>query len=129
MATFDRVEYARNIGRDHGRNAASWFFDGNTDRATFEAFQRGLEEGDPAIEDQLPAADLSGQYADGYTVRDLLADCGVDIDADDEEVDIDELTDAYEEGFADASRADVERQISIRLDGRPGWMRLAEEGK
>lgn len=34
----------------------------------------------------------------------------------DELVDIDELTDAYEEGFADASRADVERQISIQLD-------------
>ena len=45
---------AENFGRDAGRAAASWMFDGNTPEDTYRAVLRGIEEGDPAILDAYP---------------------------------------------------------------------------
>lgn len=111
----EAIDTARNIGRDHGRNAASWFFDGTTDRATYEAVRRGLEGDDPEILDQLPTADLSGQWADGYTLTDLARDCGTD--EDDEIVDVNAMVAAYEEGHMEGVRYEIERAIAYQLDG------------
>lgn len=107
------IDNAREIGTDHGRNAASWVFDGNTDRETYVRFRWGIESGDPEILDSIvPAADLSGQWAEGYTVADLMADCcGGNTD------DPDEIIATYEDAFHAAALAEVERMISIQLDG------------
>lgn len=105
------MDNAREIGTDHGRTAASWVFDGNTDRETYETFRRGMEDGDPEILDRIPAADLSGQWAEGYTVADLMADCcGGNTD------DPDEIIAAYEDAFTAAATAEVERMIAVQLD-------------
>ena len=47
---------AENLGRDAGRAAASWMFDGNTPEDTYRAVLRGIEEGDPAILGRIPAS-------------------------------------------------------------------------
>lgn len=105
------IDNAREIGTDHGRNAASWVFDGNTDRETYVAFRRGIDDGDPEVLDFIPTADLSGQWAEGYTVADLMADCcGGNTD------DPDKIIAAYEEAFVAAATAEVERMISAQLD-------------
>lgn len=62
--------------QEHGRAAASWVFDGNTDKATYQRFLKGIDDGDPEVLDSIhsPVGDLSG---DGdYTVDDLMADAG-----------------------------------------------------
>lgn len=111
MTTIDEaIGMARNIGRDHGRNAASWYFDGNTDRATYERVGKGIDEGDPEILDDLPAPDLSGQWADGYTNTDLLRDCGVPVFRG-----ANAIFDAYEEGFVDGVHHEIRREIAYHL--------------
>lgn len=70
-------ERARELGADHGRAAASWFFGGNTSRETYAAVLKGIEEGDPAVLDSFPGSPLSGEWADGMTMGRLLEAIGV----------------------------------------------------
>jgi hypothetical protein len=72
---YDRaIAYAAEIGREHGTNAASWVFDGNTSDETYARILAGLDDGDPEILDSLPAPDLSGQWADSLTGPRLIVD-------------------------------------------------------
>lgn len=91
---------AAHLGEQHGRNAADWLWDGNTDDpATFLAtLVRGIEEGDPAVVDLMPWPDLSGEWADGLTPADLAA--YVDADPEDDGLMM-EVCDAYELAFED----------------------------
>lgn len=66
------LQYARETGTAHGRAAASWYE--IRDEATARAILSGLEDGDPAILDTLPSADLSGEWADTLTGPQLVAD-------------------------------------------------------
>lgn len=113
--TFDEAMLrAAKIGAEHGRAAASWIFDGNTDRHTYEVFRRGIEECDSEILDRLPAPDLSGEWADGYTPGELITECGlsyVDLDDDEEE----DLIDAYRQAFTDAATHAVTETIDRQL--------------
>lgn len=102
---------ARELGAEHGRAAASWYFDGNTTAATYAATLRGIEEGDPAVYDTFPGSPLSGEYADGMTPSRLAAELGLaapddGIAGSSEELAAAELADAvctaYEEGYHDA---------------------------
>jgi len=54
-------------GRDAGRAAATWHEPADMERA--RVLLRGLADGDPEISDEMPAADLSGQWADGETAE------------------------------------------------------------
>lgn len=75
---------ARTIGRIHGRDAAEWWsadtIGGQTlgtavvARCVLLAFGHN----DPEVWDMLPAPDLSGQWADGFTVDQLTRSCGLD---------------------------------------------------
>jgi len=101
------------IGREHGTAAAEWYIgeilyrsSGDT-RLAFQNLQRGLDDGDPDVLDDLPYPDLSGEMADGYTPARLAED--LDIDADDYPEDMDDLCLSYEEGFNLACQAEVER--------------------
>lgn len=113
----ERTEYARLLeqateaGEAHGRAAASCYFDGNTSRETYAAVVAGLDDGDHAILDTLPAAPLSGEWADDPTPASVLADlAGTDawdmFFTDDE---AEALLGAYEDGFYDASYTEIER--------------------
>lgn len=69
-------ERATAIGTQHGQNAASW----HLPFASADVARRvlaGIDDGDPEVLDGLPSPDLSGQFADGYTVSELLADAGL----------------------------------------------------
>ena len=97
------------MGRQHGRAAASWLFDGNTTLDTYKKFRKGMEEGDPLYLDQLPTADLSGQNADTYSMADLRRDFPLE--------DPNEAASEYEEGYEEAVTAEVERVLAYHLDG------------
>ncbi len=63
---------ATKAGRRAGLAAASWKFDGNTTEATYRAFVKGNEEGDPAIMDAYaPPLWLSGEWA-GESITEIL---------------------------------------------------------
>jgi hypothetical protein len=115
---YDRaLAYARDLGAEHGRNAASWYFDGNTPQDAYAAVLRGLEDGDPAVLDTLPYADLSGEWADRLTgpmlVHDALVAGGIDHEDDDAmyRATLDwfsDICDAYEVAFSDAAQSAIE---------------------
>ena len=78
----DALETAESIGKDHGENAAAWWEQENvggrvSNRADAEHAARttidACEDGDPCLYDAIPAPDLSGQGADGYSSQDLMA--------------------------------------------------------
>lgn len=96
------VDAARVVGREHGRNAASWTeIDG---AGIAQRILTGIDDGDPAVMESLPQPDLSGEWADGYTVERLRDDVGAPDDRDDDLVTLStRLADAYEEAFTDAA--------------------------
>ena len=67
---------AVSLGRDAGKAAASWMFDGNTPEDAYRAVLRGIDDGDPAILDAHPAPGLSADG--GYSGADLARDLGLD---------------------------------------------------
>lgn len=99
----------REAGAEYGRAAASWFFDGNTPRETYQRVLAGLEDGDPEILDSLPSAPLSGEFADSPTPRDVLpVNCPPDWE--------DDLLRAYEDGFHTASADAIEAACRYQLE-------------
>jgi len=108
-----KLAAAEAIGREHGTNAAAWWEqDAIGGRMTGDAaavarsILDGMADGDPAVLDGFPVADLSGEWADGYTVRQLIADVGEDPDDDDPDAYFDAadaLADAYRDGFDEAA--------------------------
>lgn len=118
---------ARQIGRDHGRNAAEWVLQdtiggrapAHSTREAAERLLTGIRDGDPMVLDTLPHPDLSGQQADGYTPRQLLADCdGNDGDASFHDGLVQDLCDNYEAAFELACQDAIERAClaAIALD-------------
>lgn len=112
-ATLDTFEErARELGDEHGKNAASWYFDGNTDDNTYRAVLDGLENGDPQILDTIPGSPLSGEWADGMTMGRLLKEIGVE----DPHAELsfnpepwDSIADAYCDAYGTAAVHEVER--------------------
>lgn len=106
---------AYRLGAEKGEAAASWYFDGNTTRETYEAVLRGLAEGDPAIYDTFPSAPLSGEWALGLTPHDLLRELGVDDDDDA----ADEYLSMFEDGYGVAVADEIERMAREALASEP----------
>lgn len=96
---------AYDIGAEHGRNAASWYFDGNTERSTYARVLKMLDDGDPEVYDTFPMPGLSGEWADSYTWVHLASDLEIDED----DPDMDEICAVYEDGFGVAVADDIER--------------------
>jgi len=98
-------DQAREIGTEHGRNAASWV---ELDEATAEAID------DRGVFDVLePSSPLSGEWADGYTIDGLLDDVGF---PEDQRVEAGggteaNITDAYEDAYWSAFEYEVERKV------------------
>ena len=96
------TDQAAKIGAEHGRNAASWVFDGSTRDDTYRTVLRGIEDGDPAILDAYRTPDLSGEYADDYSEADLLRDVWPDTEVDEPDELASELSDAYNDAASAA---------------------------
>lgn len=112
------LAYAENLGREHGAGAAGWYvqdaFGGRSgrsavdDRAAAARILRGIEDGYPEIVDELPRADLSGQWAATLTGPELHADAvlAADVDVAQDAGETDEwftdVCDAYENAYASA---------------------------
>lgn len=119
MTYEEAIDKATEIGREHGRNAASWFEADAWDRVL-----AGIRDGDPEILDMLPTADLSGQWADGYTPTQLYedatggnwhADASFRNDWDANQEILNGLCDAYELGFSEAVEAEITRRAEYQL--------------
>lgn len=112
MPLAEALEAARKLGEEHGKNGASWVFDGNTSRETYEAAVRGMDDGDPAVLDVLGVhePDLHGDF----TTRDLCEEIGVNYDLA-ETRDVDKIADAYREAAWEAYWPEVERAARYQL--------------
>ncbi len=108
---------AREMGADHGKSAASWYFDGNTSDETYRAVLAGIDAGDPAVLDTFPSSPLSGEWADDPTPATVLEDLGVvDSDASEQDTLRDEILNAYEDGFYQASADEIERMARVQTE-------------
>jgi hypothetical protein len=109
------VARATELGAEHGANAVSWLFDGNTDASAYVRLLVGIEDGDPEVLDQLPTADLSGEWADGLTPASLARECGVpdcdwSLTANAPAFGlVEDLCNAYEAAFNEAAQHEAER--------------------
>ena len=70
------VAKAEELGREAGKTAAGWVFDGNTPEETYQRVLRGIEEGDPAVLDATEPPAIGP--AAGYTQDDLARDLGIE---------------------------------------------------
>lgn len=98
---------AYELGYAMGLAAATWVFDGNTSRETYERVLKGIEDGDPEIYDAYRLPDLSGEDADGMTPVGLAAVLGLDFFAQAEAVD--KACEDWEYGVGDGFWNSVER--------------------
>ena len=105
------TETAKGIGTQHGLNAAyeyAYFILGGPVRASNAEQAREIRDriaaGDEEIISYFPRADLSGEWADGYTPARLAADC--DLHYEDEDY-LWDLCDVYEEAFDEVVRTTI----------------------
>jgi hypothetical protein len=99
------IDFARRLGVSAGKAAGSWVIDGNTSSSAAARILKGYDEGDPEILDMQPSP-LSGEWADGLTVDDVLIEIALYADAgriiEDERDDaIDVWLDGFSEGYWD----------------------------
>lgn len=119
MATEREIfERAEALGREHGHAAATWVFDGNAERETYERVGRMINDGDPEVYD-LYRSPLSGEYADDMTPSRLLEEIGAgafNLDREADRPDFEsEVCDVYEAAHSDAFWEEVERAIHYQL--------------
>ncbi len=70
------VAKAEELGRDAGKTAATWVFDGNTPGEAYQRVLRGIDEGDPAVLDATEPPAIGP--AAGYDQDDLARDLGIE---------------------------------------------------
>ena len=111
-------------GTADGINAAGWWMQdnvhGRSDNLRARITIAGMDDGVPELMDALPYADLSGQWADGTTVRTLYADHYTDgMPAYDTLPDwaYTEIGDAYETAYADAAHGAIGTECRALLAG------------
>jgi hypothetical protein len=107
---------AYEIGRRHGSDAWSWHEQYTTADGARRAID-GIDDGDPEVLDLLPRADLSGEMADGYSMRDLEDDLGLDDENDPDGLIAQECADAYELGFDHGVEEAIREQAQSGRDG------------
>ena len=115
------VEYARKRGAEDGASAAAWYVQdtiggrvSGDPRKAAAYILRGIDDGDSAVTDGFPCADLSGEWADTLTGPQLIDDAIVNADdwtmtradwvaywADHDA--FTDVCDAYETAFSDAA--------------------------
>jgi hypothetical protein len=112
------LEAARKLGAEHGQNAASWSFDGNTPHETYVVALRGIREGDPAVLDRFNAPPgIGSEYAIESLYYDLDLAYPPDRPTPAEASEIAQITEAFEQAEQDAFWAEVERAARYQVEG------------
>jgi hypothetical protein len=101
---------AYDMGRERGANAGEWYFDGNSDDATYAATLRGIEDGDPAILDTFPSFTF-GEWA-GDSCAEIFPDWDT-MDDDRRE----EATNGYCDGYSDGAADMIEATARQHTEG------------
>lgn len=110
------VAEATRIGTEHGRNAASYVWDGNTDVSTYRAYLKGSDDGDPMVLDAYNPPNLSGEFADDYDETSLRSDIAYatdDYEISDEAMD--DAANAYNDAASEAFYAELERVARVHV--------------
>jgi hypothetical protein len=94
---------AAELGRDAGKAAATWAFDGNTPDEAYRRVLRGIDDGDPAVLDAIEPPAIGP--AAGYDQDDLARDLGLEPG----DPALQDAVPAYADAFAGSFRAEVER--------------------
>lgn len=94
---------AAELGRDAGKEAATWVFDGNTPDEAYRRVLRGIEDGDPAVLDATEPPAIGP--AAGYDQDDLARDLGLEPD----DPALQDAVPAYADAFAGSFWTEVER--------------------
>lgn len=123
----DYKREARACGVEAGTDAASWVLDGNTSTEHIARMVKWLDDGDPRVDEYLPAIpDLSGEWADGLTPIRLYEQITGLVHSEQEESAglayetlvgsvVDALADAWEEGASETFSAECERLLRAAL--------------
>jgi hypothetical protein len=117
------VREAREQGEEAGKAAASYVIDGNQEDSHYARLERMMDEGDPALDDYLPARpNLSGEWADSMTPARLFeAITGLDAHAeaswnyDGYQSVLEPLCDAWEAGVDETFGHECERLVREAL--------------
>lgn len=104
-------ERARKLGTEHGHAKGTWYFDGNTPTEAYQRVLTGINDGDPAVLNTFPTDGLSGEWADGFSSRDLERELGVEGGEG-----LDELADAYTEAFDIAVQDEIVRAARYQVE-------------
>jgi hypothetical protein len=116
ITTAEQRAKAYAAGADAARAAASWIDTSNAPRLLAM-----LEEGDPVVDDFLPACpNLSGEWADSLTPVSLAHEIASDLlDLDGSELDpedVNTIAEAWEEGVSDTFERECERILRATLE-------------
>ena len=112
----DVLAAAEKLGATAGRNAASWYTDGNTTDHTYRQILKGIEDGDPAELDKFNLPNLSGEWMGDYTPATLANALGFDAaDLAWQEIE-DDVCSAWEQAASDAFWAQLEHDCRVVLD-------------
>jgi hypothetical protein len=116
MRTREIMRRARKDGRTAGENAASWAFDGNTPRETYERVLRGIENGDPETLDAFRTPNLSGEDADNPTPGTLAEAYDIDERRDPDGTLLDQACTEWENAASQAFWFGVERECRRHVE-------------
>lgn len=110
----DWIAEARDLGRDAGRNAASWAADGNTTDEHRRNVLALMEAGDPEADHYLP--DRPHLYGDDPTPTSIYLEVTGRDDTDADDVNVrDSLAEAWEDGARDVFELECERELHAGL--------------
>lgn len=121
-------EKARTEGADDGKNAAGWWLQDapyggrNTQGAgaaiAARGILKGIEDGDPAVLDELPAASLGGTWADEPTADDVfLRITGWKAEKfDGNFLSTSEVVDSYADAFSQAAQDEIVRVLKMHME-------------
>lgn len=107
---------AEEYGQGDADGALLWWELEKLEPADAAGMLLGLWDGDPAVYDSLPAPDLSGQWADGRTVRDILEAADPDPDAMTGEDMALTAAETYETAFSQKVESQAARTLRALLD-------------
>jgi hypothetical protein len=109
---------AHALGVEAAKSAASWCTDGNTSEEHYRRVLALMNDGDPRVEEYLPAyPDLSGEWSDSPTPQSLAADIlGADWETHGYNAPdmipselVDAIANAWEEGVSETFEPECER--------------------
>jgi hypothetical protein len=118
------IKEAEKLGKAHGENAAQWVAQDSwggrvaSSRQSEEnarAFLKGIEEGDPMIMDSYTSPNLSGEWADSMTPRNLIEEVTegeISLEPEEESA----ICDAYEQAASDGFWQELETSAAIVAD-------------